>query len=240
MVYNENERKVIMELFDCGILLVDDELELLYILKQLLEREGYKNIFTASCCKEAVQVFVKENIHIVLLDVMLPDGDGFSLFETINKKDKTPVIFLSARDEDYARLKGLGLGADDYITKPFLPEELLLRLKAVLKRTYHLEEKRDCIIIGENNIDFTAGIIIRGNQEYELTAKEFVLLKKLCDNRGRIISINVLCDTLWPDGSYGYENSLMVHIRRLREKIEKNPSKPEHLITVRGLGYKIK
>ena len=149
------------------------------------------------------------------------------------------MIFLSARDEDYARLKGLGLGADDYITKPLLPEELILRVKAVLKRTYHMEETMKNEQIGAAQVDWNAGVIRNGAEEYALTAKEYTLLRKLSENRGRILSMNVLCDTLWPDGSYGYENSLMVHIRRLREKIEENPSKSEHILTVRGLGYKL-
>ena len=144
------------------------------------------------------------------------------------------------RSEDHARLRGLGLGADDYITKPFLPEELLLRVKAVLKRTYNLDDETSSDRIGKALVDWGAGTVSVDGEDYMLTAKEFILLKKLCENRGRILSMNVLCDTLWPDGSYGYENSLMVHIRHLREKLEDNPSKPEHLLTVRGWGYKLK
>lgn len=232
-----------MDLYDSRILLVDDEKALSQMVEGLLRKEGYHNINTAADCSSARILMEENEYQMILLDVMLPDGDGFSLFEEMKQKDKnsrTPVIFLSARDEDYSRLKGLGLGADDYITKPFLPEELLLRVRAVLKRTFHIEETIQSDTIGKARVDWNAGIIHTQKEDYPLTAKEYTLLKKLCENRGRILSMNVLCDTLWPDGSYGYENSLMVHMRRLREKIEENPSKPEYLITVRGLGYKLK
>ncbi len=231
-----------MNLYDSNILIVDDEPALREMVQELLEKEGYLHIDTAKDCKQARELFSSKEYHMVLLDVMLPDGDGFSLYEELKQEEKSqiPVIFLSARDEDYARLKGLGLGADDYITKPFLPQELLLRMKAVLKRTYRLEESLSQTRIGEVLINWEAGTLEAQGESYMLTAKEYTLLKKLCDNRGKILSINTLCDTLWPDGSYGYENSLMVHMRRLREKIEVNPSKPEYLVTVRGLGYKLK
>ena len=231
-----------MNLYDSNILMVDDEPALREMVQGLLEKEGYVHIDIAKDCKQAREVFNSKEYHMVLLDVMLPDGDGFSLYEELKQEEKSqiPVIFLSARDEDYARLKGLGLGADDYITKPFLPQELLLRMKAVLKRTYRLEESLPQTRIGEVLINWEAGTLEAQGESYMLTAKEYTLLKKLCDNRGKILSINTLCDTLWPDGSYGYENSLMVHMRRLREKIEVNPSKPEYLVTVRGLGYKLK
>ena len=230
-----------MNLYDRNILIVDDEPALREMVQELLEKEGYVHIDTAKDCKQARGLFNSKEYHMVLLDVMLPDGDGFSLYEELKQGEKSqiPVIFLSARDEDYARLKGLGLGADDYITKPFLPQELLLRMKAVLKRTYRLEEGLPQTQIGEVLINWEAGTLETQGESYMLTAKEYTLLKKLCDNRGKILSINTLCDTLWPDGSYGYENSLMVHMRRLREKIEVNPSKPEYLVTVRGLGYKL-
>lgn len=236
-----------MELYESRILLVDDELQILKMVKELCVNEGYKNVDTASDYKEAVELFSAGEYELVLLDVMLPYGDGFSLFRefaAVGKKRKreVPVIFLSARDEDKDRLKGLGLGADDYVTKPFLPEELLLRIKAVLRRAWHLydNEAKTEIRIGDAFVNWDAGTVTKNGEGIMLTAKEWMLLKKLWENRGKIVSINVLCDTLWPDGSYGYENSLMVHIRRLREKIEDNPSKPENLITVRGLGYKLK
>lgn len=231
-----------MNLYDSRILIVDDEKALLRMVEGVLQKEGFSHIYTAADCKSAELLTAENEFQMILLDVMLPDGDGFSLYKVMRETEKNrnaPVIFLSARDEDYARLKGLGLGADDYITKPFLPEELILRVKAVLKRTYHMEETMKNEQIGAAQVDWNAGVIRNGAEEYALTAKEYTLLRKLSENRGRILSMNVLCDTLWPDGSYGYENSLMVHIRRLREKIEENPSKPEHILTVRGLGYKL-
>lgn len=231
-----------MNLYDSRILIVDDEKALSRMVEGVLQKEGFFRIYTAADCKSAELLTAENEFQMILLDVMLPDGDGFSLYKVMRETEKnrnTPAIFLSARDEDYARLKGLGLGADDYITKPFLPEELILRVKAVLKRTYHMEETMKNEQIGAAQVDWNAGVIRNGAEEYALTAKEYTLLRKLSENRGRILSMNVLCDTLWPDGSYGYENSLMVHIRRLREKIEENPSKPEHILTVRGLGYKL-
>ena len=179
---------------------------------------------------------------LILLDIMLPDEDGLSIVKKLRTRQDTvlvPVIMVTAKTTEIDKVKGLDLGADDYITKPFLPEELILRVKAVLKRTYHMEETMKNEQIGAAQVDWNAGVIRNGAEEYALTAKEYTLLRKLSENRGRILSMNVLCDTLWPDGSYGYENSLMVHIRRLREKIEENPSKPEHILTVRGLGYKL-
>ena len=170
---------------------------------------------------------------------MMPEIDGLSLYESWQKKGETiPVIFLSARDEESSRLRGLGLGADDYVTKPYTPEELLLRIKAVLRRTYHLTENK-VVELGSVKVDLSSGIVKRPDGDVELTAKEFLLFSKLFDNQGKIVSLNILMDTLWPDGSYGLENSLIVHIRRLREKIEEDPSKPTHLQTVRGLGYRL-
>lgn len=231
-----------MTLYESKILLVDDEEPLLKMLESLLKNEGYQCVDTAADCEQAIVQLRKNEYHLLILDVMLPGGDGFYLFERIKeiKGREVCAVFLSARDEDIARLRGLGLGADDYITKPFLPEELLLRIKAILKRTYRIDEQDTIDKIGKATVDWNAGTINVGEECYMLTAKEYALLKKLCENRGRILSINTLCDTLWPDGSYGYENSLMVHIRHLREKIEENPSKPEYLLTVRGLGYRLR
>ena len=231
-----------MKISDCHILLVDDEKNLLYMVRDLLKEEGYSAVDTAVSCKEAEKKLTENQYALVILDVMLPDGNGFSFFqEQIREKDYSgiPVIFLSARDENEAKLKGVGLGADDYITKPFLPQELMLRVKAFLMRTYRLEEIQQDLQLQNVMIRFDDSTIIRDGKVQTMTAKEYMLLRKLAENKGKIVSIDSLCDTLWPDGSYGLESSLMVHIRHIREKIEADPSRPEHLITMRGLGYKL-
>ena len=218
-----------MILSESRILLVDDEKKILELNEKLLKDNGFTTVFTASDGYEAELIMEKERVDLAVLDIMMPGVDGLSLYESWQKKGKgIPVIFLSARDEEASRLRGLGLGADDYVTKPYTPEELLLRIKAVLRRTYHLTENR-VVELGAVKIDLSSGIVKRPEGDVELTAKEFLLFSKL----------NELLDTLWEDGSYGLENSLMVHVRRLREKIEEDPSKPVYLQTVRGLGYRL-
>lgn len=228
-----------MILTECKILLVDDEKKILEINKKLLSDSGFSNILTCENAVRADELISDETIDLVVLDIMLPDMNGLSLYEMWKKRGiNVPVIFLSARDEETSRLKGLGLGADDYVTKPYTPEELLLRIKAVLRRTYHLTENK-VVEMGAVKVDLSSGIVYRPEGQMELTAKEFTLFTKLYDNQGKIVSINALMDTLWPDGSFGLENSLVVHVRRLREKIEESPSDPKHLQTVRGLGYRL-
>lgn len=219
------------------VLIVDDEPALQDLVKEILRKAGYE-IDSALSCRQAMERFEAAVPDAVLLDVMLPDGDGFSLFGKLRQVRDVPVLFLSARDEDKARLRGLGLGADDYITKPFLPQELLLRLGAVLRRTYR--EEASAGHLGNTEIDWGKGTLRRDGQETALTAKEFVLLKKLWEARGNIVTIDALCAALWDGPLVGYENTLMVHIRRLREKLEDDPSHPQFLLTVRGLGYRLK
>lgn len=188
-------------------------------------------------------MFQQEQPDCVILDVMLLDGDGFALLRSFRQNSMIPVLFLSARDEDENRLLGLGLGADDYIVKPFLPRELVLRLCAILKRAYFSPVKQNKekpqFSLGPYKIDLNSATVLRTEGQVSLTAKEYVLLEKLYANQGHIVTGDSLCQALWGDGLFGYENSLMVHIRRLREKIEVNPSSPCFLLTVRGLGYKL-
>lgn len=230
-------------IYDCKILLVDDERELLRMVESILRGEGFWRLITASNCQEALRRFETEKPDIAVLDVMLPDGDGFSLLQSFRSTREVPVLFLSAKDEDADRLLGLGLGADDYIIKPFLPRELVLRLKAIIQRSYFptilKQARRPVFNLGDNKIDLNSGMVLSARAPQTLTAKEFALIEKLYENRGNIVTGDMLCDAVWGEGLYGYENTLMVHIRRLREKIEPEPSNPQFLITVRGLGYKL-
>lgn len=227
------------ELKNKKILLVDDEKQLLDMLLDILYKNGFYNIYTASNCGEALKIAREQNIALFILDVNLPDGSGFELFGKLCEFTSAPAIFLTARGEADDRIKGLGLGADDYIVKPFLPTELILRMTAVLRRVYGIEGAAVPINLSGKTIDFeTASVTDEKGTSY-FTAKEFILLKKLYENKNRIVTYDALCMSAWGEDYYGYENTLMVHIRRLRKKIEREPSSPKHLITVKGLGYKL-
>lgn len=219
------------------ILIVDDEPELLKMVASILKEEGYEAIKTAETAAKALSVCRDWEPDFGILDVMLPDGNGFSLLEKIRSFSEFPVLFLTACGEDEDKLKGLGLGADDYMVKPFLPKELTLRISIILRRYY--KDENPIIRLAHSEIDFTRAQVIKNNEVFPLTAKEFDILGALCRNAERIVTINQLCEAAWGDNPYGYENSLMAHIRRIREKIEENPSKPVSLITIKGLGYKL-
>ena len=237
------------------LLLVDDEPDLLKMVSDILKDAGFEAVLTAASVKEAVMVAKQEKPDLMILDVMLPDGDGFSLMEQLRTFTDVPVIFLTAKDEaadklaglgvifltakDEAadKLAGLGLGADDYISKPFMPQELLLRVYAVLRRTY--KEDSPLVVLDGCTIDFSRAEVNKGGEVIPLTAKEHTLLETLARNEGKIVTVDALCEALWGDNPFGYENSLNAHVRRIREKIEADPSKPVSLITIKGLGYKL-
>lgn len=227
------------ELKNKKILIVDDEKDILKMINEVLTKEGFFNIFTAENCAEAMEIIKTQTIALCVLDINLPDGDGFSLFEKIRKISQAPVIFLTARGEADDKIRGLGLGADDYIVKPFLTKELILRIAALLRRTYSKPQTDTIIRLSDRIINFETVSVICNDKEIPLTAKEFILIKKLWENKNRIVTNDALCMAAWGDEYYGYENTLMVHIRRLREKTEVNPSKPKHLITAKGIGYKL-
>ncbi len=219
------------------ILLVDDEPELRKLVIDILSDDGFSNIIDAGTVQSGLIFAKQEKPDLAILDVMLPDGDGFSLMKKLRAFTNIPVIFLTAKDEAADKLAGLGLGADDYVVKPFLPQELLLRVHAVLRRCYKADspllELEGC------TIDFSRAEVNKNGIIVALTAKEHTLLETLSRSEGRIVSIDALCEALWGDNPFGYENSLNAHIRRIREKIETDPSKPVSLITVKGLGYKL-
>ena len=219
------------------ILVVDDEPGLLQMVVSILNQDGYTQIKTAGTMREALGVCQEWMPELAILDVMLPDGDGFFLFEQIKSFLDIPILFLTARGEDSDRLHGLGLGADDYLVKPFLPKELLLRIGIILRRFY--KDEKPVVTLKGSQIDFSRAEVIRGGERIPLTAKEFEILPALYRNAGRIVTIDQLCEAAWGDNPFGYENSLMAHIRRIREKIEEYPSSPVSLLTVRGLGYKL-
>ncbi len=219
------------------ILLVDDEKEILDMITDFLSRDGYTQIRTAGTVKDALRTAEEWGAELAVLDVMLPDGDGFSLFERMRRLTEIPVLFLTARGEDEDRIRGLGLGADDYMVKPFLPKELLLRIGIILRRYYKAEDP--AVELAGCRIDLARAEVVKNGEHLPLTAKEHEILSVLYRNAGRIVTIDQLCEAAWGENPFGYENSLMAHIRRIREKIEANPSKPVSLITVRGLGYKL-
>ena len=219
------------------LLLVDDEPELLDMVVSILREDGYEYIRTAGTVAEALKEAEKSTPEFAILDVMLPDGDGFDLMEKLKEKGDYPMLFLTARGEDEDKFRGFGLGADDYMVKPFLPKELLFRIAAILRRSYKDEDP--LVKLSGCEIDLERAEVIKEGERIPLTAKEYELLGALYRNAGRIVTIDALCEAAWGDNPYGYENSLMAHIRRIREKIEKNPSKPVSLVTVKGLGYKL-
>ncbi|WP_419093793.1 response regulator transcription factor [[Clostridium] scindens] len=219
------------------ILLVDDEPELLNMVTSILENEGYTNIKTASTASEAIDACKNFKPELAVLDVMLPDGNGFDLLRELKRISDFPVLFLTARGEDEDKWTGFGRGADDYMVKPFLPKELTFRIMAILRRSY--KNDAPLVILAESEIDFDRAEVRKASDVLPLTAKEYEILSSLYRNAGKIVTIDTLCEAAWGDNPYGYENSLMAHIRRIREKIEADPSHPVSLVTIKGLGYKL-
>lgn len=222
---------------DKRILLVDDEPQLLEMIEGILREAGFTHIYKATNQTEALLLCNKTTPEIAILDVMLPDGDGFTLFKKIREIADFPVLFLTAKDQPDDLFTGLGLGADDYMAKPFLPRELILRLFAILRRCYKTDNP--VILLEGCRIDFDKAEVERDGEIYPLTAKEVSILMTLFKMANRVITIDVICQSVWGNNLYGYENTLMAHIRRIRSKIEQNPSSPVLLVTIKGLGYKL-
>ncbi|CEN21298.1 response regulator transcription factor [Paraclostridium sordellii] len=227
-----------------NILLVDDEIDILKLLGTVLNKEGFKNVYKAETGNEAINIFKNNDIDIVVLDIMLPDKEGYEVFKEIRQISQVPVLFLSAKTEEMDRVLGLALGADDYITKPFSPKEVALRIKLNLKKNLMLETKKDedtkeKLVFGPFEIDEDIVEVKKNGKTIELKAKEFKMFLYMAKHLEQIISKEKFCDEVWGDDFIGYDNTIMVHIRRLREKIEDNPSKPKYIKNIKGLGYKL-
>ena len=222
---------------DRAILLVDDETDLLEMLQSIFERAGYTRILTAASGKAALKIWKEAKPSMIILDVMMPGMDGIAVLKEIRRTSRIPVLMLTARGAAEDRIAGFEGGADDYLPKPFLPKELLLRVQAIMSRAYPEKERR--IYLEAATIDLDKAEGWRGEKPFSLTAKELQLIEKLYENAGRIVTTGSLCETVCGEFWQGYETTLSTHIRHLREKIEQNPSKPVSLITVKGLGYRL-
>lgn len=232
---------------DKKILIIDDEEDITDLLEEIILREGFKNIIKAHCGLDGIKKCKEENPDTVILDIMMPDMDGIEVCKQIRQFSYCPILFLSAKNSDIDKILGLSMGGDDYITKPFSPREIVFRIKAQLRRVRYdevsknvLERGNQKITIGSINIDPDNCQVYKAGAEVKLTAKEYKILLCLAQNANRIISKERLCEIVWSEDNIGYDNAISVHIRHLREKIEDNPSKPEIITTVIGLGYKLK
>ena len=222
---------------DYRILLADDDRGLLEMLLSIFRRAGYHDLLTASSGLEALRLWREEQPDLVVLDVMMPGMDGFSVLREIRRASRVPVLMLTARGEAEDRIEGLENGADDYLPKPFLPKELLLRAGAVLSRAY--PERKEQVALAGSTVDMANAEVWKNGERISLTAKELQLFEKLYENAGRIVTTGALCETICGEFWQGYETTLSTHIRHLREKIEENPSRPVSLVTVKGIGYRL-
>ncbi|WP_431794227.1 response regulator transcription factor [Bacillus altitudinis] len=222
------------------VLIIDDEKEILELIHTVLTREGIDQVLTASTARDGLAQFHQEQPDLIILDIMLPDGEGYDICKQIRDVSHVPIIFLSAKGEESDKIVGLAIGGDDYITKPFSPKEVAYRVKAQLRRSSYLqpsqaepEIKKGPFELNEQQAELT-----KNGAAIELTPKELMLMTYFLQHPNRVISKETLYQTVWGEDFFGSDNTVMVHIRRLREKIEHSPSTPEFLVTVKGLGYK--
>lgn len=224
------------------ILLLEDDASLVDGLVWVLKREGYE-MHVAGTVKEAFKLLEENAFDLLLLDVSLPDGTGFEVCERVrSRREDVPIIFLTAADEEVNVIRGLDGGGDDYITKPYRLGELCSRIRALLRRTRTAENGTDSVLeCGGLSIDLLSGRAALDGAALDLTGAEYRLLCFLVQNAGRVVPRDQILRKLWDEGSpFVDENTLSVYIRRLREKVERDPSRPEHLVTVRGFGYRWK
>ncbi len=224
-----------------NILVCDDEKDIVSALKIYLESDGY-TVFEAFNGKQAIDIMDKENIHLILLDIMMPELDGISAMLSIREKHNVPVILLTAKGEDTDKILGLNVGADDYVTKPFNPVELLARVRSQIRRYTKLGGKTEL----DSSVISIAGIILNDaskvvtvdGEPVSLTPTEYEILKLLMKNKGRVLSQKEIYESVRKQTAFGAESTVAVHIRHLREKIEINPAEPRYIKVVWAHGYK--
>lgn len=215
------------------ILIVEDQEEIATLLRDFLQAEGYI-VSVADSGEKALDLYDRYGFKLVVLDIMLPGLDGFAVCRHIRERSNTPVLIVSARTEKEDKLNGLLLGADDYIEKPYDIDILLAKIDGIFKRRY----ARDEMIEGDIRLDKAGKMVYKGEKPLELTTKEFDLLLLLMENKGKILSKDFLFNRIWGFDSCSEPQTLTVHIKWLRQKIEDNPQKPVHIVTAWGVGYK--
>ena len=220
------------------ILTVEDDERIRTAVKLALEDEGWQ-VSEASSGEDALGVFTRTPADVVLIDIMLPGIDGFEVCRSIRRISDVPIIMVTARADTHDVVAGLEAGADDYLTKPFAPKELSARIRALLRRMRTSEPGMSRLVFGELEIVPDEGVVRRAGEELHLTKTEFRLLVELGTNPGRVLSREVLLERVWGYGYFGDGRLVDVHVRRLRTKVERDPANPRHVVTVRGLGYKL-
>jgi DNA-binding response OmpR family regulator len=221
------------------ILVVDDEVNIVELARLYLEKEGFR-VEEASTGEEALQGFEDLSPALIILDIMLPAPDGWEVCRRIRSRSQVPIIMLTAREDEVDKVVGLELGADDYLTKPFSPRELVARVKAVLRRARPVSEAEEVLHVEDLVIDASRRRVAQGYKEIDLTPREFYLLYTLALNRGIVMSRERLLERVWGYDYYGDTRTVDVHIRHMREKLGEDSSKPRYVETVWGVGYKFK
>lgn len=226
------------------ILLVDDDKDIVNLIQEALQQDGFSAIQRAYTGTEALEICLDFKPDVIVLDVMLPDFDGLEVCKKIREFSYCSILFLSSKNDDIDKILGLSYGGDDYITKPFSPREVVFRIKAQLRRQQYQATLNvgfnDTLTVGPLSLNRESCQIYKLGQEISLTGREFLLLSYLMENANKIISKEHLYEQVWGECFSISDNTIMVHIRHIREKIEDTPSTPRQLITVKGLGYKLK
>ncbi|SCW51926.1 DNA-binding response regulator, OmpR family, contains REC and winged-helix (wHTH) domain [Paenibacillus tianmuensis] len=227
-------------MFRGTILLVDDEKEITNLLEIYLKNEGY-NLLIAGDGVEALELLQTHSVDLIILDVMMPRMDGIEACMKIREEKQMPIIMLSAKGQEIDKITGLSIGADDYVVKPFSPLEMIARVKSQLRRfrqfnANHAKNENE-IVIDDLVINLLTHKVVLGHNPIRLTPREFAILRVLAQNRGSVLSMEQIYESVWDEPYYESNNTIMVHIRKIREKLEKDPSSPQYIKTVWGIGY---